>query len=108
MNHDPETWPSMERALQTWRKIKAALSTLTARWRLRKLDESVGERVILDTIAVAKQGIQSVTHLFNCFLSYKHELIFSLVADLVAGFNAIRMDSLTTLCDRRSFSSIPI
>ena len=65
MNHDLEKRPSAEMALQKWRKIKAGLNTSTARWRLRKPDESVGERVVLDTIAVAKQGIRSITHLFN-------------------------------------------
>lgn len=65
MNHDPGKRPSAEMALQKWRKIKAGLSPSTARWRLRKPDESVGERVVLDTIAVAKQGIRSITHLFN-------------------------------------------
>ena len=65
MNHDPETQPSAERALEKWRKIKAGLGTLTPLGRLRKPDESVWERVVLDAIAVAKQGIQSITHLFN-------------------------------------------
>ncbi|KIJ95230.1 hypothetical protein K443DRAFT_11526 [Laccaria amethystina LaAM-08-1] len=65
MNHDPMKRPSSEMALEKWRKIKAGLSTSTARWRLRKPDESVGERVVLDTIAVAKQGLHSITHLFN-------------------------------------------
>ena len=65
MNHDPGKRPSAEMALQKWREIKSGLSTSTALWRLRKPDESVGERVVLDTIAVAKQGIRSITHLFN-------------------------------------------
>ena len=80
MNHDLEKRPSAEMALQKWRKIKAGLSTSTARWRLRKPDESVGERVVLDTIAVAKQGIRSITHLFNddvraVFIRLTHRLI---------------------------------
>ena len=45
--------------------LKTGLSTSTTRCRLRRPDESVGERVVLDTIAVAKQGIHSITHLFN-------------------------------------------
>ena len=65
MKHDPETRPGAERALQKWLKIKAGLGTLTARGRLRKPDESVWERVVLDTITVARQGIQNIIHLFN-------------------------------------------
>lgn len=65
MTKDPGKRPSSQVALQKWRKIKTGLSTSAARWRLRRPDESVGERVVLDTIAVAKQGIHSITHLFN-------------------------------------------
>ncbi|EDR13589.1 uncharacterized protein LACBIDRAFT_308689 [Laccaria bicolor S238N-H82] len=65
MTKDPGKRPSSQVVLQKWRKIKTGLSTSTARWRLRRPDESVGERVVLDTIAVAKQGIHSITHLFN-------------------------------------------
>ena len=52
-------------ALEKWCKIKAGLNPSSARWRLRKPDESVGERVVLDAIAAARQGIHSLTHLFN-------------------------------------------
>ena len=82
MNHDPETRPSAERAPQEWRKIKAGLSTPKARWRLRKPDEIVGQHVVLNTIAVEKQGLHSTTHLFNddvsaaSFVSCRHKLIF--------------------------------
>ena len=51
--------------IQNWHKIQAVLSTSTTRWRLHKPDESAVERVVLNTIAVAKQGIQSITNLFN-------------------------------------------
>jgi hypothetical protein len=97
MNHDPGKRPGAEMALQKWRKIKAGLSTSTVRWRLRKPDESVGERVVLDTIAVAKQGIRSITHLFNddvraILYPIDTWLNFSIVvADLVAGFDATHM-----------------
>ena len=93
MNHDPKKRPSAGMALQRWRKIKSGLSTSTALWRLRKPDESVGERVVLDTIAVAKQGIRSITHLFNdevrAILYHIDTWIdFSIVvADLVASLN---------------------
>ena len=93
MNHDPGKRPSAEMSLRKWREIKAGLSTSTARWRLRKPDESVGERVVLDTIAVAKQGIRSITHLFNDdvrAILYRIDTwtkISIVVADLVAAFN---------------------
>ena len=65
MNDNPANRPSSQMALEKWCKIKAGLNPTTARWRLRKPDETVGERVVLDAIAAARQGIHSLTHLFN-------------------------------------------
>ena len=65
MNNDPANRPSSQMALEKWCRIKTGLNPTTARWRLRKPDETVGERVVLDAIAAARQGIHSLTHLFN-------------------------------------------
>jgi hypothetical protein len=65
MNNDPANRPSSQMALEKWRRTKAGLNPTTARWRLRKPDETGGERVVLDAIAAARQGIHSLTHLFN-------------------------------------------
>ena len=65
MHEDPAKRPSSQITLEKWCRIKAGLNPTTARWRLRKPDETVGERVVLDAIAAARQGIHSLTHLFN-------------------------------------------
>ena len=82
INNDPAKRPDSSTALEKWCKIKAGLNPSIARWRLRKPDESVGERVVLDAIAAARQGIHSLTHLFNDdvrippSLRFIHELRF--------------------------------
>ena len=102
--------PSSDMSLEKRRKTKAGLSTSTARWRLRKPDESVLQFLIRSR---SQNTDYTVYHVYLTttrvrLLSSKQELKFSIVADLVAGFNVIPMNSLTTLCDRRSSSSIPI
>lgn len=65
MHEDPAKRPSCQIALEKWCRIKGGLNPTTGRWRLRKPDETVGERVVLDAIAAARHGIHSLTHLFN-------------------------------------------
>lgn len=52
-------------ALHHWYRIKIQLDVSIARWRLRRRNESVGERVVLDTVDVARQGIHGLKRLFN-------------------------------------------
>lgn len=50
-------------ALHHWYRVKVQLDVSIARWRLR--NELVGERVVLDTVDVARQGINGLKRLFN-------------------------------------------
>lgn len=52
-------------ALHHWYRVKVQLDVSIARWRLRRRNESVGERVVLDTVDVARQGINGLKRLFN-------------------------------------------
>ena len=57
--------PTAHIALERWLDAKNKLDVSIARWRLRKRNESVGERAFLDAIAVARGGIQSVKNLLS-------------------------------------------
>jgi hypothetical protein len=60
---DPQQRPTAQVALEQWYGIKASLNVVTAHWRLRKPDESVGERVRLNTVAAARQGVHNLKKL---------------------------------------------
>ncbi|RDB20142.1 hypothetical protein Hypma_012977 [Hypsizygus marmoreus] len=57
--------PTAQVALQYWYNIRTHLDVAIARWRLRRRNESFGERVVLDTVAVARQSIHSVKRLLG-------------------------------------------
>lgn len=61
MTRDPHVRPTAQDALQRWYEIRDSLDVTTARWRLRKPQESVGERVI-NTVAAARDNLM---YLFN-------------------------------------------
>ncbi|TFK34923.1 hypothetical protein BDQ12DRAFT_761164 [Crucibulum laeve] len=65
MAENPEHRPTAEMALAQWNKIKAIIKPSTAHNRLRKPDESMGERVVLNTVAVARQGLHGLRTLFR-------------------------------------------
>lgn len=65
MTHNFNERPTALVTLQTWYSIRSQLDVTIARWRLRKQNETVGERVVLDTVAAARHGIHSVKRLFN-------------------------------------------
>ncbi|THH04862.1 hypothetical protein EW146_g10061 [Bondarzewia mesenterica] len=53
--HDPVRRPSAPAALSDFQKLKAGLNSINLRWRLRPRDESVPQRVVFDTVAVARE-----------------------------------------------------
>ncbi|KAF8897937.1 hypothetical protein BD779DRAFT_1493033 [Infundibulicybe gibba] len=61
----PTNRPTAQEAFQRWQNVKPTINPSMMHWRLRKPDESIGERVALDTYAMAHQGIQSVKRLFQ-------------------------------------------
>ncbi|KAK7691433.1 hypothetical protein QCA50_004832 [Cerrena zonata] len=61
MTHeDPLSRPTAQAAFDMFREIQAGLSESTLRWRLRSRNESVPERVVYDTVAVAREGIYKI------------------------------------------------
>lgn len=65
MAGDPQLRSTAYTALERWYRIKADLNVSMARWRLQKPEETVGERVVLNTVAAARQGIHSLGYLFR-------------------------------------------
>ncbi|KAK7691435.1 hypothetical protein QCA50_004834 [Cerrena zonata] len=57
---EPQRRPTAEAACSMFRKIQADLAESTLRWRLRSRKESVPERVVYDTVAVAREGIYKI------------------------------------------------
>ncbi|KAF8874749.1 kinase-like domain-containing protein [Infundibulicybe gibba] len=65
MTRDPTNRPTAQEAFRRWQNVKPTINPSMMHWRLRKPDESIGERVALDTYAMAHHGIQSVKRLFQ-------------------------------------------
>lgn len=61
MAQDPRLRPTAQDALQRWYRIRDGLDITTARWRLRKPQESVGERVF-NTVAAARDNLRYLFH----------------------------------------------
>ncbi|KAK7691445.1 hypothetical protein QCA50_004844 [Cerrena zonata] len=53
----PEQRPTIDTAYKQFQRIQAGLSDSTLRWRLRSRKESVPERVVYDTVAVARESL---------------------------------------------------
>jgi hypothetical protein len=65
MSDDPEQRPTADTALAHWQNIRETLGPSTARWRLRRPDESTSGRIIRDTVAVAREGFYNLTRLIR-------------------------------------------
>lgn len=59
----PERRPSAEEAVLHFDRIRTTLSSISLRWRLRSRAETVSERVLYDTVAVAREGIHHLRRL---------------------------------------------
>jgi hypothetical protein len=57
--------PTAEVALKEWLDTKDKFYVSGARGRLRKRDESMGERMMLDAVAAAREGIHSVKRMLS-------------------------------------------
>jgi hypothetical protein len=62
---DSQSRPSAQIALERWLDMRSKLDISIARWRLRKRDESVGGRALLDAIAAARGGIHNIKSMLN-------------------------------------------
>ncbi|OSX61727.1 hypothetical protein POSPLADRAFT_1144317 [Postia placenta MAD-698-R-SB12] len=60
---DPERRPSAEQAFRSFEGIRSTLSNASLRWRLRPRTESMSERVLYDTVAVAREGVHHLKRL---------------------------------------------
>ena len=61
MRHrDPNQRPTAQRAIALLSGIQSHLTEATLRWRLRSRKESAPERVVYDTVAVAREGIYRI------------------------------------------------
>lgn len=59
----PERRPTAQAAYQLFQDILAGLNESTLRWRLRSRRESISERVVYDTVAVAREGLYRLKRL---------------------------------------------
>lgn len=60
IQYDPQQRPTAQSARTMFENIRATLNESTLRWRLRSRQESAPERVVYDTVAVAKEGIYRI------------------------------------------------
>ncbi|GBE85436.1 hypothetical protein SCP_0706230 [Sparassis crispa] len=60
---DPAHRPEAEVALKIYYDIRRGLNPPLLRWRLRPRDESAPERIIYDSVAVAREGIYRLKHI---------------------------------------------
>lgn len=61
--HQPERRPSAEEAFLQFERIRSTFSSISLRWRLRSRAETMPERVLYDTVAVAREGIHHLRRL---------------------------------------------
>ncbi|KAL6300706.1 hypothetical protein BKA93DRAFT_507980 [Sparassis latifolia] len=60
---DPAHRPDAEVALTIYHDIRRGLNPSLLRWRLRPRDESAPERILYDSVAVAREGIYRLKHI---------------------------------------------
>ncbi|GBE85429.1 predicted protein [Sparassis crispa] len=60
---DPAHRPDAEVALSIYHDIRRGLNPPLLRWRLRPRDESAPERILYDSVAVAREGIYRLRHI---------------------------------------------
>ncbi|KAL6300708.1 hypothetical protein BKA93DRAFT_865912 [Sparassis latifolia] len=60
---DPAHRPDAEVALSIYHDIRRGLDPSLLRWRLRPRDESAPERILYDSVAVAREGIYRLKHI---------------------------------------------
>ncbi|KAF8165766.1 kinase-like domain-containing protein [Crassisporium funariophilum] len=60
----PSKRPTAQMSLEVWQNIRGGLDTNHVRWRLRKPDESMPERVALDVVAAARSSIHGISRYF--------------------------------------------
>ncbi|GBE85440.1 predicted protein [Sparassis crispa] len=60
---DPAHRPDAEVALTVYHDIRRGLNPPLLRWRLRPRDESAPERILYDSVAVAREGIYRLKHI---------------------------------------------
>jgi len=65
MTPDFRLRPTAQEAVHQWTQIIRKVGNSMARWRLPKRDESFSERVVLDTMDVAREGLRNVARLLN-------------------------------------------
>lgn len=62
--HDFRNRPTAQASLDHWYTIRDGIPVSSARWPLRKPDESVGERVV-NTVVAARAGVNNLRYLFE-------------------------------------------
>lgn len=62
-DEEPSRRPPAAKAFMQFCRIHEQLDPASARWRLRPVNETVPERVVRDTVAVARGGINSIMRL---------------------------------------------
>ncbi|KAF8056644.1 hypothetical protein FPV67DRAFT_646250 [Lyophyllum atratum] len=64
MTRDFRKRPTAQATLEYWYKVRDSVPVASARWPLRKPDESVGE-VVVNTLTAAREGVHSLRYLFE-------------------------------------------
>ncbi|KAG5647721.1 hypothetical protein DXG03_008444 [Asterophora parasitica] len=65
--------PDAEMVMSYWLNVRAHIDVGRARWRLQKRQETMGERVLYDTVAFAKEGVHRMKRMLgNGDLGHPH------------------------------------
>lgn len=62
---NPTERPTAQEAIEVFQECKTALTTLALRWRLRSREESVPERVVYNSVAMAREGLYHLKRLMS-------------------------------------------
>ncbi|KAG5640100.1 hypothetical protein DXG03_001214, partial [Asterophora parasitica] len=66
--------PDATMVLKYWLNIRAHIDVGKARWRLQKRKETMGERVLYDTVAFAKEGVHRMKQMLSGEVSTKRSV----------------------------------
>ena len=64
-SEDPAQRPTADTAFHLFQSIYSSADQTLLRWRLRSREESVSERVVYDTVAVAREGFYQLQRLIS-------------------------------------------
>ncbi|KAG5642678.1 hypothetical protein DXG03_002336 [Asterophora parasitica] len=69
--------PDARVSMKYWLDVRGRIDVGRARWRLQKRQETIGERVLYDTVAFAREGVHRMKRMFGGAEQQQHRVYWS-------------------------------